>query len=167
MENILSFSNNKIENKSNAGINRYSVFVLANKIFGLELSLVKEVISVPKITKLPNVPAYMIGVFNLRGTIITLMDISKLLGSEKIDITPENMIVVIEHNKKWIGIFVEKVLDLITIDDSDIQLPKREMSPKLVEFITGSYEKEGVGLIHLLNINKLLSPHVFYLTDNF
>ena len=152
--------------KINSKISRYSVFILADKLFGLELDSVEEVLSVPKISKVPNVPQQIAGVFNLRGTILTLVKVNHMLGLPSTEINEESMIIITESGNQKIGILVDKVLDLVSVDEPDIQLPTREMLPNLVEFIIGSYEKEGMGMIYLLNFKKLLAPQNFILSDN-
>ena len=132
--------------KINLKISRYSVFILADKLFGLELDSVEEVLSVPKISKVPNVPQQIAGVFNLRGTILTLVKVNHMLGLPSTEINEESMIIITENGNQKIGILVDKVLDLVSVDEPDIKLPTREMLPNLVEFIIGSYEKEGMGM---------------------
>ncbi len=154
------------EKKINSKLSRYSVFILADKLFGFELDSVEEVLSVPKISKVPNVSQQIVGVFNLRGTILTLAKINQMLGLPSTDIYEESMIIVTESGNQKIGIIVDKVLDLVAVDESDIQLPTREMLPNLVEFIIGTYEKEGMGIIYLLNYKKLLAPQNFILNNN-
>lgn len=158
-------SNNKKESvknqkKTNSKINRFSVFIISEKLFGIELSNVNEVITLPKISKIPSSPKHILGVFNLRGTILTLLEINEILGIPVHD-SEENMVVVIEHFDQKVGIQVEKVLDVINVDEAEIQLPSREMSSKLAKNIFGSYEKEGVGIINLLKLDALLAPHNF------
>lgn len=139
---------------------RFSIFVLAEKVFGIELVNVIEVITRPKISKVPKAPKHIIGVFNLRGTILTLFEINKIIGIDE-QSSNENMVLIVENNNQKMGILVEKVMDVINIDESEIQLPSREMSPKMAKNIIGIYDKEGVGNINLLDLNKLFSTQNF------
>ena len=72
------------------------------------------------------------------------------------------MVLVLDFPDQKIGIFVEKVLDVINVEESEIQLPSREMPTKLAKNVIGMYEKEGMGLIHLLNLKELLSVDNFF-----
>ena len=148
----------KDENSTNDS--RYSVFVISEKLFGIELSNVNEVITKPKISKLPGHSKNVMGVFNLRGTILTLMKINEIIGLSIQD-TDDNMVLVVQNNEQKIGIMVEKVLDVINIDEKDIQLPSREMPQKLAKNIIGYYDKEGMGTINLINLNELLASENF------
>jgi purine-binding chemotaxis protein CheW len=168
MKNKLNMSiPNELDKIVNPRLIRYSVFVLADKFFGLELFSVKEVISLPKISRVPNVPKHILGVFNLRGTIMTIVEINEMLGIASQEIYEENMIVIVESEKQSIGILVNRVLDLVSVDESEIQIPTREMSPKMVGFLSGFYDREGIGTIYLLNYKKLLDPQNFTFSDNF
>lgn len=154
-------SKNSIAKKSN----RYSVFVLADKFYGLELLSVKEVISMPKISRIPNVPEHILGVFNLRGTIITLMDLNKMLGTTSQPVNENNMVIVVENDGLNVGILVDRVLDLINVMESDIKSSELEMSPQMVEYTKGYYVKESLGTIFLLNLEKILAPDKFTFSD--
>ena len=71
------------------------------------------------------------------------------------------MVLIVEYENQQLGILVEKVLDVINVEESEIKLPSREMSPKLAKNIIGYFEKEGMGTINLLNLKSLLSSQNF------
>jgi purine-binding chemotaxis protein CheW len=154
----MSGKNNK--NVKSSNFSRYSVFIISEKLFGIELTNVFEVITKPKISKIPGLKKNVVGVFNLRGTIITLLKINEIIGLESQE-SEDNMVLIIQHEQRQLGILVEKVLDVINVDETEIQLPKREMSARLANNIIGYYEKEGMGVINLINLNELL------VSDNF
>ena len=149
-----------IREKNHSKISRYSIFIISEKLFGIELSNVNEVITLPKVSKIPSSPNNILGVFNLRGTILTLLDISEIIGIEIQD-SDENMVLIVEDVNRQMGILVEKVLDVINVDESEIQLPSRDMPPRMAKNIIGYYEKEGMGTINLLNLKELLASHKF------
>jgi len=96
----------------------------------------------------------------LRGTIITLLEINDIVGVDSQN-SAESMVLIVENENQQLGILVKKVLDVINVDESEIKLPTRDMSPKLAKNIIGYYEKEGIGTINLLNLNELLTPYNF------
>ena len=146
---------------STAKISRFSVFIISEKLFGIELSGVNEVITLPKISKIPYSPRHILGVYNLRGTILTLIEINETLGIPIQDVDENKMVLVVDHQNQRIGIIVEKVLDVVNVDETEIQLPSREMSHKMARNIIGYYEKEGIGTINLLNLDEILAPQNF------
>lgn len=136
---------------------RYSVFSLADKLFAIELSYVKEVIKFPHITALPNVEANIIGIFNLRGTIIPLIDLRHTLGLAIREQKESDMVLLLEGYKVLMGVIVERVLDFANIEDIKIQIPSRSISPRIANYIRGFYEKEGTGTIFLFDPEKLFT----------
>lgn len=144
------------QNDKNSKISRFSVFIIAEKLFGIELSYVDEVITLPKISKIPSSPRNILGVFSLRGTILTLITINEILGMPILEIEEEKMVLVVEYQNQRIGIIVEKVLDVVNVDEAEIQLPSRDMSHKMARNIIGLYDKEGIGIINLLNLSEVL-----------
>lgn len=145
--------------KSKTKVSRFSVFIISEKLFGIELSNVNEVITLPKISIVPSAPKHVLGVFSLRGKILTLLEINNILGIDRQEYNDENMVLITDHFNQKVGILVEKVLDVLNLDESEIQLPSRDMSHKMAKNIIGYYEYEGMGTINLLNLNELLAPH--------
>ena len=160
LKNKREMEKNRKEKQSK--ISRFSIFIIAEKLFGIELSNVNEVITLPKVSKIPSSPNNILGVFNLRGTILTLLEISEIIGIEVQD-SDENMVLIVEDVNQQMGILVEKVLDVINVEESEIQLPSRDMPPKMAKNIIGYYEKEGMGTINLLNLKELLASNNFSL----
>ena len=148
------------QKKRQSTVSRFSIFIISEKLFGIELSKVNEVITLPKVSKIPSSSNHILGVFNLRGTILTLFEISEIIGVEKQE-PEDNMVLIVEHDNQIKGILVEKVLDVINVEESEIQLPSRDMSTKMAKNIIGYYEKEGIGTINLLNLNELLASQKF------
>ena len=148
------------QRKKQSKISRFSIFIISEKLFGIELSNVSEVLTIPKISKIPSSPKHIVGVFNLRGSIITLLEIGEIIGVNR-QSPDESMVLIVDNENQQLGILVEKVLDVINVDESEIKLPTREMSPKMAKNIIGYYEKEGIGTINLLNLNELLKSHNF------
>jgi len=157
-KNKEGLKNNQVRKQSK--ISRFSIFIISEKLFGIELANVNEVITIPKISKIPSSPKHVAGVFNLRGTIITLLEINDIVGVDSQN-SAESMVLIVENENQQLGILVKKVLDVINVDESEIKLPTRDMSPKLAKNIIGYYEKEGIGTINLLNLNELLTPYNF------
>ena len=87
---------------------RYSVFSVSGKLFGLEMSTVREVLSPPKVTLLPNVPTHVLGVYNLRGSILSLVDIQRILGLNSTNKKETDMVILVESSRSLISFVVEK-----------------------------------------------------------
>ena len=101
---------------------RYSIFSVSGKLFGLEISTVREVLPPPKVTYLPNVPTHVIGVFNLRGSIISLVDIQQILDLGLTEKKDTNMVLLVESSNLLISFIVEQVLDFVEVENSQVKL---------------------------------------------
>jgi purine-binding chemotaxis protein CheW len=140
-----------------AKVTRYSIFDLSQKLFGVDISIVREVITLPKITRLPNVVTHILGVFNLRGIILPLLDIRQLFGIAAKTIQKSDMVIVIESTNFSIGVLVDKVLDFVDVEDTQIKVPSRSISADIAHYIKGLYQQESLPKIHLINVEKLVN----------
>jgi len=136
---------------------RYSVFELAGLFFAVEISTVREVLNYPKVSRLPNADAIHLGVFNLRGRIISLLDIRYLLGLETGDFESTDMVMILEKDDTLFGILVKRVLNFIDIEEIKIQLPSRKVQSSIANYILGLYEKENLEVIYLIDTVRLVN----------
>lgn len=136
---------------------RYSILCISGNYFGVEVKYVKEVQLLPVITQVPNVHKTILGVFNLRGQIQSIVDIRGILSLPSGKISEEDFVVVLEHEKRVMGVLVEKVLDVFNVDSSNIQIPTREMSLSLVHYCNGYYNHKKLGKIFLLDLDTLFN----------
>lgn len=102
---------------------RYLTFALGDESFGIEISVVTEIVGVQPVTFIPEVPDYVKGVINLRGKIIPVIDVRARFGRESADYTDRTCIVVVDIQDICAGLIVDNVAEVITIDDADIVPP--------------------------------------------
>lgn len=145
---------NKIE-KLYTTDNRYLCFSLGNEHFSIPLLQVKEVIGIPEFTTIPYTPNYFCGIMNLRGKVISVIDMRK-----KLSITSkgpeENSVIVCDLDNITIGILVDSVDYVINIEKEKI-LPKPDMQSSIKnDYIEGLIEYKNI-LIVLINLAKSLS----------
>lgn len=136
---------------------RYSILCISDYYFGVEVKYVREVQLLPVITQVPNVHKTILGVFNLRGQIQSIVDIRGILNLPTEKVNEDDFVVVLEHDKKVIGVLVEKVLDVFTVDTSKIEIPTREMSLSLVHYCNGFYNHKKLGKIFLLDLATIFN----------
>ncbi|AFL69386.1 chemotaxis protein CheW [Sulfurospirillum barnesii] len=103
--------------------NRFLTFYLEEEVYGVHISDVKEIIAMMKTTPVPKTPAFIQGVMNLRGNIIPVVDMR--LKFEMPSIPPQmyTAIVIITLDEKQIGFIVDKVEEVINVDDEHLSLP--------------------------------------------
>lgn len=133
------------------------VFKIKGEFFGVEASKVLSINDMMSVTKVPNAPKYIKGLINLRGIIISLLDISILLNlptyntEEEIDYE-NSSIIILDVDLEEVGIIVDKVDEVLEIDPN---LIKKSIDSKL-QFVKGVLELNRK-LITLIDINKFTS----------
>ena len=106
----------------------YLTFLIGNDKFAVHVENVQEVVEVDQITKLPHAPVYMLGIINLRGKILPLIDTRQKLGLPPVEISNSNRILILdiknaEDKKMLIGATVDIAREVVTIDQPQIQDP--------------------------------------------
>lgn len=131
------------------GQDQYVEFSIGQENYAILISEIHEIIRMLDITEIPNSPAYVQGVINLRGKIVPVISLRSLFALESDVITKSTRIVVVNHVEESVGIIVDKVNKVTTF--SDIQPP-----PDRVGGIKGSYFVGiGIGATELVGILKL------------
>lgn len=133
---------------------RMSTFELSGKTFGLDISNLSEVIKLPQFTPLPNTNGIYHGVFNLRGEIYPLVDISAVLELAPKKIQEEDMVLIIRHHDVFLGILVDKILSIVAYYSKNVKNPQGVVSRSLSKFVQGIIDHKGK-IIHILDLDSL------------
>jgi purine-binding chemotaxis protein CheW len=112
-----------LEEQEDTQHGRYLTFNLGEEVFGLEIRYVTEIIGIQPITKLPEVASYIKGIINLRGKIIPVIDMRLKFGKEPAEYDDRTCIVVIDTQELVVGLIVDKVSEVMVIEDADIVPP--------------------------------------------
>lgn len=132
------------------------IFKIREEFFGVEASKVLSINDMMTITKVPNAPNYIKGLINLRGIIISLFDISRVLnlsnGPYDDSKLEDSSIIILDVDLEEIGIIVDKVDEVLDIDPNFI---KKSIDSKL-PFVKGVLEL-NYKLITVIDINKFVS----------
>ena len=139
---------------------QYLTFKVGSEIYGLRLHQAKEIIKPPKVTNVPNTEEYILGVINLRGQVIPVINLKNKLGLKEefqIDTDAESSkkIVVINIKDMLIGLFVDGVNEVINLSTDEIEGVSDNRSGIREEFIQGVSSFED-SLIIVLDIDNLL-----------
>lgn len=112
-------------------------FELAGQLFGLDIMAVREIRAWTPATPLPQVPAHIVGVVNLRGTVLPVIDLAARLGWAKTETTPRHAIIVVHLEGKVMGLIVDSVSDIITLAGDQLQQAPGAANDHLVPFLQG------------------------------
>jgi len=139
------------------------VFKLSTNEYGLRVNEVREVLKLQDITSLPNTPSYIVGVTNIRGEIMPIIDLRKklnLFDDMSEEAASEKLVMVIEIDGVPIGILVDSVSDVMQISSKQIENIEGIKKNASGEYIEG-IAKIGNRLIIILNIKNLIDPQEF------
>lgn len=140
---------------------KYLVFKLGNEKFGVELSSVKEVIGLTEITEVPQVPSYFQGLINLRGKIISVIDLRKKMGLLAADYEPKKTsIIITEIQSVVLGVVVDDVEEVASYQ-KELQIEESiDVQGKISqEYLQGVAKTDDNKLVLLMNINQILSSN--------
>ncbi len=137
---------------------KYLIFSIIDETYGLPLSSVKEVIGLSPITKVPNVPEYFKGLINLRGQIISVIDLRAKLNLPKADYREKKTcIIILELDGFILGIIVDDVSAVAGFMSSQIQRNLDIQSKVSKEFVNGVAKTDNKKLTILLNPENVLN----------
>jgi len=139
---------------------RFLSFILGNEEFAIPLLTIKEVIAFnQKITKIPDVPDYYLGIINLRETIIPILDLRKKLKYPS-NVSEQTSIIIVDFDNYEAGIVVDQVNSVLSISSEEIA-PAPEI--KKTGFVSGVFKKEN--LILLIDLKEAIGQNV--VKDNY
>jgi purine-binding chemotaxis protein CheW len=101
-------------------VEQFLTFLVNHESFGLELLTVHEILKPVPITRIPNVEDYVLGVINLRGEIIPIIDLKKRFDMDFTELKPSSRFIVIMKEEKRFGIFVDEVKQVIKVPISQL-----------------------------------------------
>ncbi len=130
-------------------------FRIGRETFGVPISLVHEIVRVPEITSVPDLPGFVEGVINLRGKIISVVDLRKRFGETITPANRKNRILVTSVEGKLVGLIVDAASEVLKISENDIGPPPGVFSEDEVHYVTGVGKHQG-RLIILIDLNKIL-----------
>ena len=130
-------------------------FRVGRETFGVPISLVHEIVRVPEITSVPESPEYVEGVINLRGKIISVVDLRKRFGEKQIASNKKNRILVVEVENKMVGLIVDAASEVLKVPEAEIDLPPNVFEEGEVNYVTGVGKLKG-RLIILVDLTKIL-----------
>ena len=134
---------------------RTLLFRVAGSVYGCDIDAVREIITYRRATRLPGAPPYVQGLINLRGTIITVLDLGTRLDRERPLIRePGASIILVEHGARVVGVTVDEVLDVQAIAEEPVDAGAGDTRGGLVR---GLGHLEGDDVVVLIDIHTLVT----------
>lgn len=135
---------------------RWVTFRLGDETYGINVMQVQEVLRVAEIAPVPGAPHFVMGIINLRGNVVTVIDTRARLGLDARELDDASRIVIIEAGKHVVGILVDSVAEVIELRLSEVESAPNVGGDENSKYIQGVASVDGELLI-MVDLNKLLS----------
>jgi purine-binding chemotaxis protein CheW len=132
-------------------------FQVGRETYGVPITSLHEIVRVPEITAVPDAPDYLEGVINLRGKIVSVMDLRKRFGEKEASVKKNNRILVVEHAGRLAGLIVDSASEVLKIPADAVETPPAVFQEGGLNCVTGLGKVAG-RLVVLLDMSKLLAP---------
>lgn len=133
----------------NEEIVQLSCFYVGKALAGIDINQVQEINKELEMTKVPLAQDYVLGIMNLRGKIVTIIDLGKKLGLEPGVWSDKSRIIIINWNDEYVGFFVDRITDVVIAAKKDISLPPSNIKGLKGKYFQGvyHYKKELVAIL--------------------
>jgi purine-binding chemotaxis protein CheW len=148
-------ANTAVQAQDNS-ILRWVTFYLDAEKYGINVMQVQEVLRVTEIAPVPGAPDYVLGIINLRGNVVTVIDTRKRFGLASRDVDDSARIVIVESSDQVVGIMVDSVAEVVDLQFSEIESAPNVGSEDGSRFIQGVASQDDELLI-IIDLNKLLT----------
>jgi purine-binding chemotaxis protein CheW len=145
------------------GTNQYLTFMLGKEEYAVDILKIREIRGWESVTNIPNTPDYVLGVINLRGTVVPIIDLRRRFALDKADFGPTTVVIVtkVEHDGKdrTVGMVVDAVSEVYNIDEKLINAAPDVGGAISIDFIKGLATLDEKMLI-ILEIDELVNTGV-------
>ena len=131
-------------------------FRLADETYGINVMHVQEVLRITEIAPVPGAPDYVLGIINLRGNVVTVIDTRSRFGLPRTETDDSSRIVIIESERQVVGILVDSVAEVVELEQSEIDSAPNVGNEESSRYIQGVANREE-DLLIVVDLNKLLT----------
>ena len=153
-------------NSSDDPVLQWVTFRLEDETYGIKVMQVQEVLRYSEIAPVPGAPTYVLGIINLRGNVVTVIDTRQRFGLPSAEITDNTRIVIIEADKQVVGILVDSVAEVVYLRESEIETTPNVGNEEAARFIQGVCNKNDELLI-LVDLEKMMTAQEWAELDGY
>ena len=146
----------QIEEIEEEELQRWVTFELDNESYGISVAEVREVLRYSDIAPVPGAPDFVIGIINLRGNVVTVIDTRSRFGLVSTEVNDATRIIIIDIEDQEVGILVDSVAEVVDLDINAIEAAPNVGAEDTSRYIQGVTSMDG-NLLILVDINKLLT----------
>ena len=133
-------------------------FYIGDALCGIDINSVQEISKDMEVSEVPLSPEYVFGIKNLRGGIVSVIDLGEKIGLQKSRVDNSSRIVIVSWKDEYIGLLVDKIENILVADRNRLEDPPSNVKGMQGKYFQGVINTEH-GLIALMNIDEVLSPN--------
>jgi purine-binding chemotaxis protein CheW len=142
-------------NINDNNVKELSTFYIGDALCGMDILKIQEINKSLEMTSVPQAPEYVRGILNLRGQIVTVIDLGKKLGLSSTKMGHETRNIIVDSNSEYIGLLVDKIGDVERTEWNEIEPPPANIGGVKGKYFEGVFKTEGV-LVGILNVEEVL-----------
>jgi len=146
----------QVANNIDDEVLQWVTFRLEGELYGINVIQVQEVLRVTEIAPVPGAPDYVLGIINLRGNVVTVIDTRRRFMLNEREIDDDTRIVIIEVMGQIVGLLVDGVAEVVYLRASEVESAPEVGNDESSKYIQGVVSREN-GLLIMVDVNKLLS----------
>ena len=140
-------------------ITQWATFRLDKELYGIDVMSVQEVLRCTEITPVPGAPPFVLGIINLRGNVVTIIDSRSRFGLGQFTISDNSRIIIIEIDSQVLGLLVDSVAEVVDIADKEVEGAPNVGNDESAKYIQGVCHKNDellimVGLENFITLNS-------------
>ena len=133
-----------------------ATFYVGEALCGMDILNVQEINKLMEMTKVPQAPEYVTGILNLRGQIVTVIDLGKKLGLSSTDFSESTRNIIVNADKEYIGLLVSRISDVVEAQWEKVEEPPANIGGLQGALFKGVFKTKD-SLIGILDVNKVLA----------
>ena len=132
-----------------------ATFYVGEALCGMDILKVQEINKLIEMTRVPQAPEYVLGILNLRGEIVTIVDLGKKLSLKSTEMSDKTRNIIVNSNGEHIGLMVEKISDVVHAEWEKVEAPPANIGGVQGKYFTGVFKTKD-RLIGILDVEKVL-----------
>jgi len=132
-----------------------ATFYVGEALCGMDILKIQEINKLIEMTRVPQAPEYVLGILNLRGEIVTIVDLGKKLSLKSTEMSDKTRNIIVSSNGEHIGLMVEKISDVVQAEWEKVEAPPANIGGVQGKYFTGVFKTED-RLIGILDVEKVL-----------
>lgn len=131
----------------NSQVTQWATFKLDKELYGIDVMSVQEVLRYTEITPVPGAPHFVLGIINLRGNVVTIIDTRSRFGLGPFNIDDNSRIIIVEIQGQVLGLLVDSVAEVVYVEDDEVEKTPNVGNEESSKYIQGVSNKSGELLI--------------------